>query len=140
MDNGPARKNKIAEKLQTAGEEVGDPFEISTVRGEVGFIFYVFLMNSTIFIQDYDFINDKSKVADILQCNTKPSNVTSRGHQYPAAFLARASGLDKHGCDSEKPLSYTHLDIAGSAGKLPNLPTARPIPALCQMFLADRVL
>jgi hypothetical protein len=50
MDNGPARKNKIAEKLQTAGEEVGDPFEISTVRGEVGFIFYLFLMNSTIFI------------------------------------------------------------------------------------------
>lgn len=92
------------------------------------------------FFKDYDFINDKSKAADILQCNTKPSAVTSRGHQYPAAFLARASGLDKHGCDSEKPLSYTHLDIAGSAGKLPNPPTARPILALCQMFLADRVL
>jgi len=37
-------------------------------------------------------------------------------------------------------LSYTHLDIAGSAGKLPNSPTGRPIPSLCQMFVADRVL
>lgn len=35
MDNGPARKNRIAEKLQALGEEVGDPFEISTVRREV---------------------------------------------------------------------------------------------------------
>lgn len=35
MDNGPARKNHIAEKLQTLGEDVGDPFEISTVRREV---------------------------------------------------------------------------------------------------------
>ncbi|CAF1027139.1 unnamed protein product [Adineta ricciae] len=123
MDNGPAREKKVAQRLQELGESIGDPFEISTVRRE-----------------DYEFIDDKSKVADILQCNTRPSNVTSRGHQYPAAFLARASGLDKHGRDSDKPLSYTHLDIAGSAGKLPGLPTARPIPALCQMFIADRVL
>jgi len=26
-----------------------------------------------------------------------------------------ASGLDKHGIDSEKPLNYTHIDIAGAA-------------------------
>ncbi|CAF0934719.1 unnamed protein product [Rotaria sp. Silwood1] len=123
MDNGPARANRTAQKLQTLGEEIGDPFEISTIRRE-----------------DFDFINDKSEVTDLLQCNRRPSNATDRGHQYPAAFLARASGLDKHGCDSEKPLNYTHLDIAGSAGKLPNMPTARPIPALCQMFIADRVL
>lgn len=131
----------MAQKLQQLGEEVGDPFEISTVRREV----CCFLCQKTFsffhpFIQDYDFINDKSEVADVLQCNTKPSNITSRGHQYPAAFLARASGLDRHGCDAEKPLSYTHLDIAGSAGKLPASPTARPIPTLCQLFLADRVL
>ncbi|CAF1040771.1 unnamed protein product [Rotaria sordida] len=123
MDNGPARENRTAQKLQAIGEEIGDPFEISTIRRE-----------------DFDFINDKSEVTDILQCNRRPSNAVDRGHQYPAAFLARASGLDKHGRDSEKPLSYTHLDIAGSAGKLPNMPTARPIPALCQMFIADRVL
>jgi leucyl aminopeptidase len=79
-------------------------------------------------------------MADILQCKNQPSNASARGHQYPAAFLARASGLDKHGNDSEKPLRYTHLDIAGSAGKLPDIPTARPLSALCHMFLAHRVL
>ncbi len=38
VDNGPARDNETAQKLQAAGEEVGDPFEISTVRREVCFI------------------------------------------------------------------------------------------------------
>ncbi len=38
MDNGPARKNKIAQKLKMVGEEIGDPFEISTVRREVRFV------------------------------------------------------------------------------------------------------
>ncbi|CAF3419152.1 unnamed protein product [Rotaria sp. Silwood1] len=123
VDNGPARENETSQKLQAAGDEIGDPFEISTVRRE-----------------DFEFIADKGEVADVLQCNNQASSATSRGHQFPAAFLARVSGVDKHGCDSEKPLRYTHLDIAGSAGDLPHTPTARPIPALCQMFLADRVL
>jgi len=123
MDNGPAKKHQVAQKLQALGEEVGDPFEISTVRRE-----------------DYDFIRDKSGTADVLQCSNQPSVASSRGHQYPAAFLARASGLDKHGNDSDKPLRYSHMDIAGSAGKFPEHFTARPIPALCQMFLANRVL
>lgn len=35
MDNGPAKKHQVAQKLQALGEEVGDPFEISTVRREV---------------------------------------------------------------------------------------------------------
>ena len=91
-------------------------------------------------IKDYAFIADESETADVLQCNNLPSSGTSRGHQFPAAFLARVSGLDKHGLDSAQPLRYTHLDIAGSGGELPQSPTARPIPALCQMFIADRVL
>ncbi|CAF3407030.1 unnamed protein product [Rotaria sp. Silwood1] len=91
-------------------------------------------------LEDFEFIADKGEVADVLQCNNQARSATSRGHQFPAAFLARVSGVDKHGCDSEKPLRYTHLDIAGSAGDLPHTPTGRPIPALCQMFLADRVL
>ncbi|CAF1065602.1 unnamed protein product [Adineta ricciae] len=123
LDNGPARSAEISQKLQAAGDEVGDPFEISTVRRE-----------------DYAFIADESETADVLQCNNLPSSGTSRGHQFPAAFLARVSGLDKHGLDSAQPLRYTHLDIAGSGGELPQSPTARPIPALCQMFIADRVL
>lgn len=123
IDNGPARDNLTSQKLQAAGEEVGDPFEISTVRRE-----------------DFAFIADKGEAADVLQCNNQASSATARGHQFPAAFLARVSGLDKHGRNSAKPLPYTHLDIAGSAGDLPNSPTGRPIPALCQMFIADRVL
>ena len=30
------------------------------------------------------------------------------------AFLAVASGLDKHGASSELPIPYIHVDIAGS--------------------------
>jgi len=123
IDNYPARENQTAHKLQALGDEIGDPFEISTVRRE-----------------DYEFISDRGEVADVLQCNNQGSSATARGHQFPAAFLTRVSGLDKHGRDSAQPLRYTHLDIAGSAGELPHSPSGRPIPALCQMFIADRVL
>ena len=32
MDNGPARNDSHAQQLQIAGEELGDMFEISTIR------------------------------------------------------------------------------------------------------------
>lgn len=32
-----------------------------------------------------------------------------------------ASGLDKHGTNSSHPLKYSHLDIAGSAGRFSQL-------------------
>ena len=47
------------------------------------------------FMKDYEFANAKSEYADVLQCNNSPSSRTPRGHQFPAAFLIRASGLDK---------------------------------------------
>ena len=34
MDNGPARSASHAQQLQIAGEELGDMFEISTIRKE----------------------------------------------------------------------------------------------------------
>lgn len=34
MDNGPARNASHAQQLQIAGEELGDMFEISTIRKE----------------------------------------------------------------------------------------------------------
>ena len=34
MDNGPARSEKFANKVQQAGEELGDMLEISTIRRE----------------------------------------------------------------------------------------------------------
>ncbi|XP_078285214.1 putative aminopeptidase W07G4.4 isoform X1 [Rhinoraja longicauda] len=122
MDNGPARWARTAHGLQGAGDEVGDPFEISTIRRD-----------------DYDFHKGKSEYEDILQCNNLPSSATSRGHQSPAAFLIMGSGLDKHGIDSEKPLCYSHIDIAGSSGPFPGIPTGSPVLALAAKYILHRV-
>merc|ERR1719466_630198 len=114
MDNGPARAAGTALKVQAAGEDIGDMFEISTVRRE-----------------DWDFIQDKSgEFVSVLQCNNAPSSRTPRGHQFPAAFMMQVAGLDKHQTNSSQPLKYSHMDIAGSAGNLPHPTTGAPIPAL----------
>ncbi|CAK8674251.1 unnamed protein product [Clavelina lepadiformis] len=113
MDNGPARDVNNAQLLRKAGENIGDMFEISTIRRE-----------------DYEFHKGKSEYEDVLQSNNFPSSRTPRGHQGPSAFLIITSGLDKHGIDSSKPLKYTHLDIAGSEGAFPGIPTGCPVPAL----------
>ncbi|XP_071532869.1 putative aminopeptidase W07G4.4 isoform X2 [Panulirus ornatus] len=120
MDNGPAHLAKMAQSLQTAGEEVADPFEISSIRRE-----------------DYDFHCGKSEYEDVLQCNNAPSTRTPRGHQTPSAFLVMSSGLDKHGKDSSQPLKYSHLDVAGSSGPFPGIPTGAPILALTKVFIPN---
>ncbi|XP_062912903.1 putative aminopeptidase W07G4.4 [Mobula hypostoma] len=122
MDNGPARWAKTAQEIQEAGDEVGDPFEISTIRRD-----------------DYEFHKGKSEYEDILQCNNLPSSATARGHQSPAAFLIMGSGLDKHGIDSEKPLRYSHIDIAGSSGPFPGIPTGSPVVALTAKYIIPRI-
>ena len=113
IDNGPAKNERNSELLRSAGDEVGDMFELSTLRRE-----------------DYVFHTGKSEYEDVLQCNNLPSSRTPRGHQGPAAFLSMTSGLVKHGIDSTQPLKYTHLDIAGSEGSFPGIPTGSPVPAL----------
>ncbi|KAE8746063.1 hypothetical protein FOCC_FOCC007186 [Frankliniella occidentalis] len=118
QDNGPARDEGNARKLQDAGAVVGDPFEISTMRRE-----------------DLAFHRAQSEGDDLLQCNNAPSSRTKRGHQTPGAFLLLASGLEKHGLSSDLPLKYSHLDIAGSAGDLPAEPTGAPIAALAARFV-----
>ncbi|XP_041088126.1 putative aminopeptidase W07G4.4 [Polyodon spathula] len=122
MDNGPARNAGNAHQWQKAGDELGDVFEISTVRRE-----------------DFDFHRGKSEYEDILQCNNLPSSATPRGHQTPAAFLIMASGLDQHGVDSEKPLRYSHIDIAGSSGPFPGIPTGAPIIAMATNYILHRL-
>lgn len=102
MDNGPARKNQVSQRIIEAGERIGDPCELSTIRRE-----------------DYEFIKGKSEYEQILQCNNAASSRTPRGHQFPAAFLAVVSGLNNHGLDSDKPIGYTHIDIAASSGPFP---------------------
>ncbi|CAF0982637.1 unnamed protein product, partial [Brachionus calyciflorus] len=121
MSNGPARNQEVDVKLQKSGEMIADPYEISRIRRE-----------------DYEAHKGKSEYEDIMQCYSKPSAMTGRGHQGPAAFLIMASGLDNHGSDSEKPLSYTHVDIAGSSGKFPGIPTAAPLPSFVAEYILPR--
>lgn len=122
VDNGPARQDENAQKLQKAGEGLADPFEISTMRRE-----------------DYAMNLPKSEYEDLIQCNNLPSSRTPRGHQFPAAFLVQVSGLDKHGIDSEYPIKYSHLDIAASSGPFPGVPTGAPIPALTSRYVLPRL-
>ncbi|XP_030593412.1 putative aminopeptidase W07G4.4 [Archocentrus centrarchus] len=118
MDNGPAHRSGNAAQWQRAGEVLGDLFEVSTIRRE-----------------DYEFHKGKSEYEDILQSNDLPSSATPRGHQTPAAFLIMASGLDKHGVDSEAPLLYSHIDIAGSSGPFPGVPTGAPIITMATNYI-----
>lgn len=97
VPNGPARAVGLHDKLWEAGEVYGDPAEVSWSRRE-----------------DFSFVAPRTKSDDVLSSNNGPSVSTKRGHQFPMAFLAIASGLDQHGNDSDHPLPYVHVDIAGS--------------------------
>ena len=123
LDNGPGREDLVSQRLFNAGHDFGDPFETSTLRRE-----------------DYEMIRSNEPTQDVYQANDLPSSRTPRGHQYPAAFMVIASGLDKHGLDSKLPLCYTHVDIAPSAECKPSglgLPkvTGAPIVAFAAAFL-----
>lgn len=120
MENGPAKEKKICQSLQEAGDQMAEPCEISTMRRE-----------------DYDATKSKTEYQDYVQLETKTGY---RGHQFAGTFLTRASGLDKHGIDSDKKLPYIHMDIAGSSGLYPDMPNATPILGLSAMYLKNRVL
>ncbi|KAH8312736.1 hypothetical protein KR044_012597, partial [Drosophila immigrans] len=120
VDNSVAAQADHARKLQAAGQVYGEPFEVSVLRQ-----------------CDFDFNAGKVLGEDIVQCNNLPSGRTPRGHQVPAAFMIQATGLDNHGLNSHRPIRYTHLDIAGSAGEHPDMPTAAPIVALAKTHLID---
>jgi leucyl aminopeptidase len=121
MENGPAKKFGVAKMIQEAGDVSGDPFEISTIRRE-----------------DYMAHGGKSEYEDVLQAAGQASTMTNRGHQNPSAFLIMASGLDKHGIDSDKPIRYSHVDIAGSSGPFPGVPTGAPLVAMAHAFVLNR--
>ena len=44
----------------------------------------------------------------------------------------------QHGNDSEQPLCYTHIDIAGSSGPFPGVPTGSPLVAMAHAFVLNR--
>jgi leucyl aminopeptidase len=118
LANGPAKDSRIPEAIRDSGDLMGDMYEISTLRRE-----------------DYNFVAGPSEYEDLLQANNGPSTMTSRGHQFPMAFLIEGSGLDKHGNDSSKKLPYCHVDIAGSSGPFPGIPTGSPLPSFYQQFI-----
>lgn len=64
MDNGPARKTGHSRKLQEAGDLIGDPFEISTIRRD-----------------DFNCHRGQAEGDDIIQGKSLPSTLTERGHQ-----------------------------------------------------------
>lgn len=126
LDNGFARRSKVSQRIFEAGHLSADPFEISTFRRE-----------------DVGVVQPGSSSEDVVQANDKASTMTNRGHQYPAGFMLIASGLDKHGVHSAKPLGFTHMDVAGSAETIASknwsLPrvTGSPVAALTGAFLID---
>ncbi|VDN33152.1 unnamed protein product [Dibothriocephalus latus] len=85
--------------------------------------------------EDYDFNLTPLETEDYLQCNNAGSVSTPRGHQAPAAFMIQASGLDAHGIDSDEPIRFAHLDVAGSAGLIDTVPTAAPMTMLTNHYL-----
>ncbi|WP_025820896.1 M17 family metallopeptidase [Shewanella marina] len=120
VENSVAYQQGFSSKLANIAEQVAEPMEVSRLRSE-----------------DFAKIIDPSGAADVISSNNAPSSVTARGHQYPAAFLLTASGLNVHGVNSDKPLPYIHIDIAGSAtvgDPLYGVPTATPLVSLFQLI------
>lgn len=117
LSNGPGQKQQLPQKLFAAGHAVGEPIELSTLRQN-----------------DIDASTCTDGYAECKQSGNGASTRTPRGHQQPVGFMLLASGLDRHGLNSEKPIAYTHLDIAGAAGPYPGLPTGHPIRALYRCF------
>lgn len=64
IGNGPSVKESLVSKLQAAGDQIGDPIEISTLRRE-----------------DFKTNNAITEVEEIVQCNLLPSSRSARGHQ-----------------------------------------------------------
>ncbi|KAK9501887.1 hypothetical protein O3M35_012525 [Rhynocoris fuscipes] len=118
LDNGPARNVKNVQNLQLAGDLIGDMLEMSVIRRE-----------------DYKEHKGKAEGEDVVQCTNRSLAQATRGHQGAAAFLILASGLDEYGLDSNKQLRYTHLDIAASAGNVPENATAAPVLALASRYI-----
>ncbi len=119
VENAPARANGLSQKMVVHGDAWGDPCEISRSRRE-----------------DWSFIQPRTKADDVLSCNNAGSAVTARGHQFPMAFLAISSGLDKHGCDSNLPLPFVHIDIAGSGVEGGDWQHGKPTAASVVMLAA----
>ncbi|GAA5190591.1 leucyl aminopeptidase family protein [Ferrimonas gelatinilytica] len=122
VENAVAREQAMGGELQAISEQWGEPFELSRLRRE-----------------DFAQVAPRTPSEDLLSSNNGPSVAIARGHQFPAAFLCQAGGLDQHGVGSDKPIAFMHLDIAGSAtdarDPLYGTPTAVPVATLLSQLL-----
>ncbi|VDN11356.1 unnamed protein product [Dibothriocephalus latus] len=94
---------------------------------------------STIRREDYDITDGQSEYEDLMQSYHKSDSEYGRGHQFPAAYLIRASGLDEHGINSPRPIPYTHVDICATRGKNTEPPTGVPVMALTVRYVLPRL-
>uniref|UniRef100_A0A1B6FUJ2 Cytosol aminopeptidase domain-containing protein n=1 Tax=Cuerna arida TaxID=1464854 RepID=A0A1B6FUJ2_9HEMI len=85
-DNGPAAKAEEGQILKVNSEKIGEPLEARVLKKD-------------------DFGNFKE--GDVLE---QPTVLEGSAQ---AAFMLAASGLDKHGLDSQLPVKYSHLDVPG---------------------------
>lgn len=117
----------LAARLAAAGAKLGQPLEVSSLRRE-----------------DFAFIAPGCKGTpvsacgdsyDVLQSNNAATAVTTRGHQFPMAFLLLASGLADHGAGAARPLPYCHIDLADSVADSNGVETGSPIIPLFGHFL-----
>ena len=84
----------------------------------------------------------RSLSEEVISSNTLPSTATPRGHQFPAAFLIKASGLSNDGLSKSQyhtqGYRFSHLDINGSGVEggdwQHGRPTAVPIMGLSAYF------
>eukprot|EP00931_Biecheleriopsis_adriatica_P058806 TRINITY_DN35098_c0_g1_i1.p1 TRINITY_DN35098_c0_g1~~TRINITY_DN35098_c0_g1_i1.p1 ORF type:complete len:515 (+),score=77.71 TRINITY_DN35098_c0_g1_i1:111-1655(+) len=128
LDNAAARSmGGVATVLAEAGTILGQPIEVGMVRRE-----------------DFEFVAPGSSgtpvskfpdTYDVLQTSTAASTMTARGHQFPAAFLAIASGLQEHGSGHSVPLPFCHVDLAGSVADARGVETGSPILPLFGAFV-----
>jgi leucyl aminopeptidase len=78
--------------------------------------------------EDWDFLADKSEeFVSVLQCENAPSNRSRRDNQMPGAFMVQDKNMVK--MITKKPLKYSLLDLAGTAGDLSH-PTTGSVVAL----------
>uniref|UniRef100_A0A914DUM4 Cytosol aminopeptidase domain-containing protein n=1 Tax=Acrobeloides nanus TaxID=290746 RepID=A0A914DUM4_9BILA len=122
MDNGPARAQHYAQKLQATGDEIGQPVEISRLHAE-----------------DLEFNNSEIEGADLKQGLNKASVQTLRGHFSPGGFLIRGSRIDEYGLDSENPLKYTHFDMGSAMNPAPLPSFPNPLLTLIAHHILPRV-
>ncbi|WP_144210482.1 M17 family metallopeptidase [Shewanella donghaensis] len=116
VENKVARDVGVGVKLAAIADQWGEAIELSTLRKD-----------------DFAKVENVSGQGELLSSNNGPSAITARGHQYPAAFLINAAGLDQHGSNAQTPLPFAHIDIAGSAVEghpLYGKPTASPLVTL----------